>query len=104
MGDPSPTQPIHSYPGSVFHLSRIHGSLQRYSTAEYPEGTIFMTMAEEIEKLLNDYRAWMRDKTTLRDLNGPWVEITTPYVDRHNDALQLYARRENDGYVLTDDS
>ena len=63
-----------------------------------------MTMVEEIEKLLVDYRAWLKDKTTLREVNGSWVEITTPYIDRHNDALQLYARHENDGYVLTDDS
>src|SRR5258708_2313325 len=63
-----------------------------------------MTMAQEIEKLLNDYRAWLKDKTTLRELNGSWVEITTPYLDRHNDALQIYARLENGGYVLTDDS
>jgi len=58
----------------------------------------------EIEKLLNDYRVWLRDKTTLRQINGEWVEITTPYVDRHNDALQIYARAENGGYLLTDDS
>ena len=58
----------------------------------------------EIEKLLDDYRAWLRDKTTLRQVNGEWVEITTPYLDRHNDALQIYARAENGGYVLTDDS
>ena len=58
----------------------------------------------EIEKLLHDYRAWLKDKTTLRELNGTWVEITTPYLDRHNDALQIYARAENGGYVLTDDS
>jgi hypothetical protein len=58
----------------------------------------------EIEKLLNDYRAWLKDKTTLREVNGSWVEITTPYLDRHNDALQIYARQENGGYVLTDDS
>jgi hypothetical protein len=58
----------------------------------------------EIEKLLHDYRAWLRDKTTLRELNGKWVEITTPYLDRHNDALQIYARAENGGYLLTDDS
>jgi hypothetical protein len=32
-----------------------------------------------------------------------WVEITTPYLDRHNDALQIYVRAENGGYVLTDD-
>jgi hypothetical protein len=63
-----------------------------------------MTITKEIEKLLNDYRVWLRDKTTLREVNGSWVEITTPYLDRHNDALQIYARREDDGYVLTDDS
>jgi hypothetical protein len=63
-----------------------------------------MTTVQEIEKLLNDYRAWLRDKTTLREVNGDWVEITTPYLDRHNDALQIYARAENGNYVLTDDS
>lgn len=62
-----------------------------------------MTMAQEIEKLLNDYRAWLKDKTTLREVAGSWVEITTPYLDRHNDALQIYARQENGGYLLTDD-
>ncbi len=63
-----------------------------------------MTTAQEIEKLLNDYRAWLKEKTTLREVNGCWVEITTPYLDRHNDALQIYVRAENGGYVLTDDS
>ena len=37
-------------------------------------------------------------------MNGSWVEITTPYLDRHNDALQIYARNENGAFVLTDDS
>ena len=58
----------------------------------------------EIEKLLDDYRAWLKEKTTLREVDGSWVEITTPHLDRHNDALQIYARRENGGFVLTDDS
>src|SRR5580693_4237439 len=62
-----------------------------------------MTVAE-IEKLLKDYREWLKDKTTLRQVNGSWVEITTPYLDRHNDALQIYARTENGALVLTDDS
>jgi hypothetical protein len=30
--------------------------------------------------------------------------ITTPYLDRHNDTLQIYARSENGALVLTDDS
>ena len=62
-----------------------------------------MTTVHEIEKLLNDYRVWLRDKTSLREVNDR-IEITTPYLDRHNDALQIYARAENGGYVLTDDS
>ena len=57
----------------------------------------------EVERLLHDYREWLQDKTILRDVNGAWVEITTPYLDRHNDALQIYARREDGGFLLTDD-
>src|SRR5271165_3981939 len=63
-----------------------------------------MNVVTEIEKLLHNYHVWLRDKTTLRQLNREWVEITTPYLDRHNDSLQIYARAENGGYVLTDDS
>lgn len=63
-----------------------------------------MTILQEIEKLLSDYSVWLRDKTTLREIDENWVEITTPFLDRHNDALQIFARVQNGGYVLTDDS
>lgn len=59
-------------------------------------------MIYEIGKLLDDYLAWLRDKTVLRQIEQ-WVEITTPYLDRHNDYIQIYACKENDGYLLTDD-
>ena len=58
-------------------------------------------MTEEIQALLDQYWDWLRDKTTLRQMNG-WVEITTPYLDRHNDRLQIYAMRQDGGYVLAD--
>jgi len=58
----------------------------------------------EIEKLLSDYRQWLQEKTTLREVDDTWVEITTPYLDRHNDSLQIYARQENGGFLLSDDS
>src|ERR1035437_6817463 len=58
----------------------------------------------EIEKLLDEYRSWLKDKTTLRGVGDSWVEITTPYLDRHNDSLQIYARQANGGYLLSDDS
>lgn len=61
-------------------------------------------MIDEIQKLLDDYNAWLRDKTTLRQVNQEWIEITSPYLDRHNDYIQIYIKRQNGGYLLTDDS
>lgn len=34
---------------------------------------------------------------------GDWVKITTPYLDRHNDHIEVYIVKEPDGYLLTDD-
>ncbi len=60
-------------------------------------------MIQEIQRLLDQYLAWLRDKTSLRQVGEQWVEITTPYLDRHNDYIQIYARKANGGYLLTDD-
>jgi Domain of unknown function DUF1829/Domain of unknown function DUF1828 len=59
-------------------------------------------MIDEVQRLLDQYVAWLKDKTVLRSLRD-WVEITTPYLDRHNDYLQIYARQDNGNFVLTDD-
>jgi hypothetical protein len=60
-------------------------------------------VTQDIQRLLDSYLVWLRDRTSLRQLAGGWVEITTPYLDRHNDYIQIYATRRNGGYVLTDD-
>ncbi|MEW6235325.1 MAG: DUF1829 domain-containing protein [Candidatus Omnitrophota bacterium] len=59
-------------------------------------------MLNEIGELLERYNAWLKDKTVLRQTED-WVEITTPYLDRHNDYMQIYAKKENGGFLLTDD-
>ena len=59
-------------------------------------------MIQDIQALVEQYSAWLKDRTNLREV-GDWVEITTPYLDRHNDYLQIYAKRANGGFVLTDD-
>ena len=59
-------------------------------------------MIEDVEKMLDQYWRWLKDKTHLRSVEGA-VEITTPYLDRHNDCLQIYAKHEGGGYVLSDD-
>lgn len=59
-------------------------------------------MIQDIQRLLDDYHAWLKDKTALRQIHD-WVEITTPYLDRRNDYVQIYAKRANGGFILTDD-
>ena len=57
---------------------------------------------DEIKSLMDQYVEWLKSKTTIKQVDD-WVEITTPYLDRHNDYLQIYAQRQNGSYILTDD-
>lgn len=59
-------------------------------------------MIEEVRDLIDQYWGWLRDQTSLREVSD-WIEITTPYLDRHNDYLQVYARPDEGGWYLTDD-
>jgi hypothetical protein len=59
-------------------------------------------MIADIQGLVDAYHAWLKDKTVLKQIDD-WVEITTPYLDRHNDYIQIYARRDDGGVLLTDD-
>ena len=59
-------------------------------------------MIVEVRPLLDGYWRWLEDQTSLREV-GRWVEITTPYLDRHNDFLQIYAKRHDRAFILTDD-
>ncbi|MBI5056610.1 MAG: DUF1829 domain-containing protein [Nitrospirae bacterium] len=59
-------------------------------------------MIDDVQKLLDQYLLWLKDKTSLRQVKD-WIEITTPYLDRHNDYMQIYVKRENGNFVITDD-
>ncbi len=54
-------------------------------------------------RLIDRYFAWLKDKTAWKEVQG-WIEITTPYLDRHNDQIQLYLKQQGSEYILTDDS
>ena len=58
---------------------------------------------KEINELIERYFRWLKDKTITRNIGNSWTEITTPYLDRHNDYLQIYAKKEKDEIILTDD-
>ena len=59
-------------------------------------------MIDDIRQLLDKYATWVRDKSVIRELGDEYVEITTPYLDRHNDYTQIYVRRNNGSFLLTD--
>ena len=58
-------------------------------------------MISEMQSLREDYLSWLRDNILLREVDE-WVEITTPFLDRHNDCVQIYAKPSDGGFVLTD--
>ncbi|WP_186393200.1 MULTISPECIES: DUF1828 domain-containing protein [unclassified Pannonibacter] len=60
-------------------------------------------MTKSIIHLVDDYRGWLADKTQVRELTQGWHEITTPFVDHHNDMIQLYVKRKDDQIIITDD-
>ncbi|MGE3065005.1 MAG: DUF1829 domain-containing protein [Hyphomicrobiaceae bacterium] len=62
-----------------------------------------MTTEQEVATLVDEYRSWLRDRTAIRSIHSGWVEISTPFLDRHNDYIQIYARNQSGVYELNDD-
>lgn len=57
---------------------------------------------EDCQKLIDSYVEWLRRGLSVEQI-GDACELTTPFLDRHNDHLQVYAVRKNGGIELTDD-
>ncbi len=58
-------------------------------------------MIEQIIKLTEEYHNWVSESTTLREIEN-CVEITTPFLDRHNDMMQIFATVSGDEITLSD--
>lgn len=55
-------------------------------------------------ELKEKYVKWLEDEITVNKL-GEYLEITSPFLDRYNDYLQVYAKLETDEEItLTDDA
>ena len=55
-------------------------------------------------ELKEKYVKWLEDEITVNKI-GEYLEVTSPFLDRYNDYLQVYAKLESDDEViLTDDS
>lgn len=57
----------------------------------------------DINAMIKEYTDWLNHGFTVSKV-GEYVELTTPFLDRNHDHLQIYVRRNSDGtYFLTDD-
>lgn len=59
-------------------------------------------MNTEISYLLDSYYVWLKEKTSFEQKDD-FIEITTPFLDRHNDYIQLYVKNLGGKLLLTDD-
>lgn len=55
-----------------------------------------------MENLIKSYIEWLNSKIGLRKV-GEWYEITTPFLNHHNDYIQIFAKRENSKILISDD-
>lgn len=60
-------------------------------------------MNTELKILIDDYYKWLRSQTHLIDDNETdWTAISTPYTGIFNDGIEIYCRRHNGNWTLTD--
>ena len=57
---------------------------------------------QECEQLIAAYVDWLRKGLSVEKLDEA-CELTTPFLDRHNDHLQIYAVKHDGKIVLSDD-
>ena len=52
---------------------------------------------------IDNYIKWIKDNTVEEQLSDGWTEIATPFMDRHNDGLVIYAKEDRGEILLSDD-
>lgn len=63
-------------------------------------------MMEPKDDFIELYVKWLKDNMKSRILEtelGQYTEISTPFLDRHNDHLQIYVKRQEDGGLFLTD-
>lgn len=57
-----------------------------------------------INTLMDDYYAFLKEKTLITANNSSnWIEISTPFVGLFNDTVDIYAKKEGNKIILSDD-
>lgn len=65
--------------------------------------SVTLPKSPTIADLVARYHSWLRDRTVLKQIRQ-WTEITAPFLDRHNDCIQIYVSPQEGGFLLIDDA
>ena len=57
---------------------------------------------DSAKNFINEYLDWIKNNSSQISI-GDYNEITTPFVDAHNDHIRFYISKKNGGYILSDD-
>lgn len=57
----------------------------------------------EANKFIDLYLKWLKENITTKNLENNVLEVTTPFLDRHNDYIQVYVYKNGNRIILTDD-
>ena len=61
-----------------------------------------LTNKMECQQLIDEYLRWLKQEFVFAELDGS-CQISTPFLDRHNDAIEIYVEKRNALFYLTDD-
>jgi hypothetical protein len=56
----------------------------------------------ECQRLIDEYLRWLKGEHEIASLDGS-CQISTPFLDRHNDAIEIFVEKQNGSLRLTDD-
>lgn len=56
----------------------------------------------ECERLIDEYLRWLKQELRVKELEKS-CQITTPFLDRHNDAIEIFVEKHDGSLRLTDD-
>jgi hypothetical protein len=68
--------------------------------APNPDFSLMNTM--QCQQLIDEYLCWLKQEFAFAELEGS-CQISTPFLDRHNDAIEVYIEKRNGLLYLTDD-
>lgn len=55
-----------------------------------------------MEHLITQYANWIKDNYVIRELDSEWHEVVTPFLDSHNDLIEIYLKQEGNSILLSD--